>query len=172
MIDRKKLLVIVGVGLIGLLFFILIVISAFTNKETDQIESQTSPTPEQVIIPTSSAQIPSKNIPNTTDQLQLVSTEPQDGSLNTTPITQISMTFSEPINERKFYYKTTPISSTLISSNENTITITPKEIWQNGQNIITVYAETESISGKRLSTPFTYSFTVQEIPFPDEEFNE
>ncbi len=172
MFNKKKIIFIVVSGLIGLLFFVLVIISAFTRNGSDQLKTQITPTPEQIIIPTSSIGTDNENPTNSNTQLQLIATDPQDGSLDLTPITQISFTFSEQINERKFYYKTNPQTSSLISTSDKTITITPKDVWPVGQNSITVYAETESTLGKQLSTPFTYSFVVQEIPFPDEEFNE
>ncbi len=171
MIDRKKLLIIGIVAFIGFIFFVLIVISAFTTKEKVTQDTQPAPTSAELLIPTSSNSSNEDIVTEPTDNaIQLVSINPQDGSIDQSPALQVSITFSEPIKERAFYYKVDPSVPTLIHSDGNSIIITPKNIWTFGVNTITVYAESESLSGKRLSTPFTYSFTVKDLPEPDEGF--
>lgn len=169
MIDRKKLIIIGIAASIGFLFFMLIVISAFTSKDEVPETTQIEPTSTELLIPTSSSINEDTSNEQTDDVVQLVSTNPQDGVIDQTTALQINMTFSEPMKERAFYYKVNPPSPTLISSNGNDITITPRDVWPFGENTITVFAESESLSGKRLSTPFTYRFTVKDLPYPDEE---
>lgn len=171
MIDKKKLFIILVIGGFGLLFFTLVLISAFTSTPDDQSAITPTPTPFDLIIPTNSSNLDTSNS-DPSSLMQLVSIEPQDTSIVLTPISQLSFTFSEAINERKFFYKISPQSPSFINAQGATVTITPKEVWPVGRNTITVYAETESINGKRLSTQFTHQFTVEEIPFPDEELEE
>lgn len=169
MIDRKKLIIIGIVAFIGFLFFVLIVISAFTSKSEVPEETQIEPTSTELLIPTSSSTIIDPPDDEIGDTVQLVTTDPADGVIDQTTALQVVMTFSEPMKERAFYYKVNPASPTLISSGGNDITITPRDVWPFGENTITVFAESESLSGKRLSTPFTYRFTVKDLPYPDEE---
>lgn len=172
MLDRKQLFIVGAVAVIAFIFFMMVTISAFLpRRQTDQT-NQPSPTPNELLIPTASQNTTdSSSFPPTVD-VQLVSVVPPDGSLDLSPVTQVEFTFTQPMNERAFYYVVSPSTQTLISSSGNSIKITPKTVWTTGKITITVYGESESTDGKQLSTPFSYSFTVKDLPFPDEEFEE
>lgn len=174
MLERKQLLIVGVIGLIAILFFVLVIISAFLPKQEISSTEQPTPTASELIIPTSSqnSTYNSSSEQQTSENVQLLTVSPPDGSLDQAPVVQVEMAFTHSMKERAFYYRVNPQVPTVISVNGDKITITPKHVWSIGKNAITVYAATESINGKKLSTPFTYSFTVKDLPFPDEEFEE
>lgn len=165
MIDRKKLTLIIVFAVLGLLFFILVIISAFSSSKDTSSQPNITPTASKLIIPTSS----SISIPTAlpvSEGIQLVSTNPPDQSQNVDPIAQLSFSFSSPMNEKRFYYKTTPTTSTFIHTQGTTVVITPQTSWPIGINSLTVYEASESIDGTQLSTPFQYTFQVSEPTEP------
>lgn len=164
MIDRKKMIIISIVAVIGFIFFVLIVISAFTSKSVPPDATSIEPTGTDLLIPTSSQIIPTA-LPKD-EGIQLISTNPPDQSQNIDPIVQISFTFSSPMNEKRFYYKTTPTTPTFIHTQGTTVVITPQSSWPIGANTITVFEASESTDGTKLSTPFQYTFQVSEPSEP------
>ncbi len=165
MIERKKLILIVLFAAIGLLFFILVIISAFSHPENIIDESRVTPTAGQLVIPTSSSISIPTALPEA-EGIQLITTNPPDQSQDIDPIMQISFSFSSPMNEKRFFYKTTPATPTFIHTKENAVVITPQTTWSIGENTITVYEASESTEGTKLSTPFQFTFQVSEPPEP------
>ncbi|MGB4966252.1 MAG: Ig-like domain-containing protein [Microgenomates group bacterium] len=165
MIDRKKLIIIGVVASIGFLFFVLIVISAFTTKKEDPETTQVEPTSTELLIPTSSQTIPTA-LPEA-EGIQLVSIDPPDGTKDLTILKQITMNFSSPMNERKFYYRVEPQTPTYIHTEGASIIISPQRGWSDGVTTITVHEASESVDGIKLSTPFQYTFETAPFPTPE-----
>ncbi len=165
MIDRKQLILIIIVGVIALLFFVLVVISAFLPKNNDSQEASPTPIPEELVIPTSSQSLPTP-LPKA-DGVQLISINPPDGFKDATIVEQIYMSFSSPMNEKQFYYKVDPQTSTFIHTDGEKVVISPEHNWPVGKNTITVFDASRSVDGIKLATPFQYTFEVQALPTPE-----
>lgn len=165
MIDRKKLVIISIVAVIGFIFFVLIVISAFTSKNAEPDTTQIEPTSTELLIPTSSQVIPTA-LPES-EGIQLISVNPPDGARDITIIEQIVMSFSSPMNEKKFYYKVDPQTPTYIHTDGEKVIISPQHSWSVGKSTITVYDASQSLDGIKLSTPFQYTFETNPFPTPE-----
>lgn len=165
MFDRKQLLLIVVVAVVALLFFVLVVISAFLPKQDDSQVAAPTPTAADIVIPTSSQSIPTA-LPEA-EGIQLISIDPPDGTKNAVTNEQIIMSFSSPMNEKHFFYKIEPKTSTYIHTEGEKVIITPETVWKIGTNVITIYDASLSVDGKRLATPFQYTFDVAPLPTPE-----
>ena len=82
MINRKRLIIIGIAASIGFLFFMLIVISAFTSKDEVPETTQIEPTSAELLIPTSSSINDDTSNEQVDDVVQLLSTNPQDGVID------------------------------------------------------------------------------------------
>lgn len=170
MIDRNKLIIGgIGVALLFFIFFFILLSAFFPGEKTD--DTGIEPTQAiNVVIPTSSTVDESTNdTTSSPTELVLISVNPPDGVTAQSPITQVEMLFNQPINEKTFYYKVEPETETFIHTEGNKIIITPKTVWNDGKVTITVFQEVQSLSGASLSTPFSYSFSVEDLPFPDQD---